>query len=162
MKPWTRSVLPGSRLGLTPQLGSMQPQPVGFNCCRCRMLCSGMQSGKQAFNPLCSQQTSTKGVQWLQRADGLDGSHRELAGGILVELGLRRGQEHSWCNAVDVSASRVQHRILICIFSWAHRAWHLVYAFVTAAVTGLAASLISPVPGKPTHEPISRALWLLC
>lgn len=58
MTPWSRSSsLPGSSLGFTQQLGSMQPQPVGFDCCRRRTLRSGMQSGKQASNPLCSQQT---------------------------------------------------------------------------------------------------------
>lgn len=120
-----------------------------------------MQNGKQSFNPLCSQQTNTKGIQWLQRAEGLNRSAREFSGGILVEMGLHRGQEHSWCNAVDVSTSCVQCRILICISSWAHRAWHLACAFVTAAGAGLPASVISPVPGKPTHEPISRALIAL-
>lgn len=59
--PWSRSSsLPGSSLGFTQQLGSMQPQPVGFDCCRRRVLHSGMQSGKQASNPLCSQQTQKR------------------------------------------------------------------------------------------------------
>lgn len=59
-----------------------------------------------------------RGVQYCQRAEGLDGSLMEFAGGILVELGLHRAQAHSWYNTVDVSAPcLVQPWILISFFS---------------------------------------------
>lgn len=154
MKPQTRGASPGSRLGFAQLLGSRQPKPVGFNCYGCRTLCSGTQGGKLDFPTTTtpySQQTNMRGIQCLQRAEGLDETCREFAGGILAELGLHRGQAHSWCNAVDVSAPcLVQHRILSCIFSGAHTAWHLVCAFVTAAVCWSGCFNNSPGPWK-TH-----------
>lgn len=100
MKPQTSTSLLDSKLGPAQLPGSKQPKPVGFNRCRRHTLCHGMLSGKQAF---------TAHPPSRQRGDGSSVSQgqmawMEFAGGILVEPGLQRGQAHSWCDAVDVSA----------------------------------------------------------
>lgn len=78
----------------------------------------GRKAENRLLPPRALDRQTTRRARCLQRAEGLDGSHGEVAKGILTELGLHGGQEHSWRNAVDVSAPcLVRRRILICIFS---------------------------------------------
>lgn len=160
MKPQTSGASPGSRLGFAQLPGSKQPQPVGFNCCGCRTLCSGTQSGKLAFAPLVLS------ADKHERGSSVSKGQRVwmgVAGNLPGEF---------WRRWVCTRAKRVPGATPLT--SVPHALFSIGSSFVFSPeliqpgiwfvllllqlLAGLAASIIPSVPGKPTREPVSRAL----
>lgn len=109
MKPWSRSSLPGSSLGFAHQLGSVQLQPVGFNCCR-RLRCAVDAKWKTGSQPLMfstdkhergSVASKGRGFGWKSQ-----GICKENSGGAKFAQGPRAFLvQHCWRQRLMRSAS---------------------------------------------------------
>lgn len=153
MKPQTSGASPGSRLGLTQLPGSKQPKPVGFNCYRRHTLCSGTQSGKQIDKQTRERSSVSKGQRvWMGVAGNLQGEFwwswvctgaKRIPGATLLTSAPRA--------SFSAGSSFVFPPELIRPGIW-------LLLLLPQLFAGLAPSIIPSVPGKPTREPVSRAL----